>query len=424
LSPDMKTMIEAKTVGKILVFALVIAMSMFSDGRASDLTWSASGGATVSDNIYRDGRGLEENGTLLKQEIAGSVTERFGRGTFSLLAGGGWETIGSKEYTSDVIYRLELNASFPWLRNGRVEAAAKTSQETATPDPGDQDQLRSLVKQSEIGFLIANKTSTVSEWQAKITGTRENSANVDDLQTSGSLQYSRQLTDRHSFSFQGNLDEGKDDASDNSWRGSGAAITLKNSVEHVVNRSYDASWEEIVITDQAGGTNSSDKLGLRVRYRIEKTSGWSYEINLGVDSVKTELMDRVWDPGAGAAIKGPVSQVVEAEASADISTRIQDSRNIGEDRTRRGMAIAGLNWKASRLFTVIPQVQYQHEEIYVLGNQERIDEMFLVTLGTQWTPSRTWLVQFDAIFENIDSTDQTSELDENRLELTISTFFD
>jgi hypothetical protein len=420
----MWSLIEVKNMTRILFSALVIIVSMAAELQAADLTWTTSAKVTSSDNIYRDGPGQEENGTLLTQGITGKVTQRWGRRTFSLLAGGGWETIQGNEVTSDENYRLELNASFPWSATGRLEASAQTSQQTATPDPGDQDQLRSLVNQSEIRLLVGNRISAVSQWQADVRRTKERSINVDDLQNSVSLQYSSRLSQTRSFSFQGNVDDGRDDESEFSWKGSSASITLSNNVERDITRSYDITWEEIVITDQDGVENSSDKLGLRVRFLIEKASGWSYETRLGLDSVQTESEDRIWDPAVGAVAKGPISRVVRAESEFEITTRIQDSRNIGEDRTRRGTARAELSWNASRVMTVIPEVRYQHEEIFTQGFQERIDELFLIIIGTEWTPTRAWLFELDAIFENNDSTDPTSELDENRVELTISSTWD
>lgn len=408
-------------IGGVLFLALLILVGAPSDSSAWDVDGTARAEVIGSNNIYRNGPDLQENGSLLTQGVGVQLLEEQGRSSFSLSLEGGWETIDSQtRHSSDEIFSLDFNARYLWSGTGRVEGTIRNSRDIGDPDVDDLDQGRRLVKVSEVGFLVGDEKPDISLWQVELTERKEKSEGQDEEEMSANLQWSKAVSRVGTLSLEGEFADGQDEVLMDSWQTYSGAVNLDVRVQAALTRGYDLSWEKITIEEADGTENSSERLGFDVRHILQVASGWSYEGALGIDAVKTPSQNGLLRPRGEFIVTGPLSRVVTADTSLEISTHIQDPQDFQAEWTSAGFFVAGVTWDASRVLWIRPSVEFHRDESFGETIEDRLEETVILRVDARWTPSTTWFLEWGAVFENRESTLPDGDLDEKRLELLAS----
>jgi hypothetical protein len=401
---------------------LFVFMVMATESRGMDLTLTTRAGAVFSDNIHRDGSGFEENGSLLTQGAGINMSQESGRRSLNLSLDGGWETLDSKtRWSSEEVYRIDMNVGLPWSQTGRIEGTARTSRETGTPEVDDPDQGRLLTKHINTGLHISDEASAVTRWRIGADQRTEESTIRNLVETTTNFEWSRDFSRVSAVTLQGSNTRGDDDLELSSWKTNKASVVLNNRIKPNVTRSYRLFLEKSTVKEPDDLENESENVGVEIRYTSEKPDGLSYEIAIGFDHLKTPSDEKVVEPSAEVILSGPMSRTVIADGSIEYSLRIQDPLETETEWTRVGRFSAGLAWSATRYFLVLPGIEYIFEDIQGWETLDRTDQTIIAKLNTRWFPARTWAIALGVVLEERDSTENSFELSEGRLELNIST---
>lgn len=407
----------------VILWSLVILLAMASELNAFDFSLTASTDATWSDNIYRNSPGLEESGSLITLEAILEVNEQWGRGSYSLLAGGGLETIDNGVSSTEEINSFRLEVILPVYTTSLVEGYAETSKGTETPEPGDIDQDRILTTYSEVGLIFATRFATASSYQAEIYQNTEESEDLDLKETNWDLQWSSNLDRRRSIFLQGRITTGEEAVADSSWDEFYAVMRLSDQIRPVALLSYEVDWNEFNSNLLGGTMESSYQVSLLVRYEAELVASWTYINELGIDHMVSYTGRRIWEPRAEISILGLLSRTVEANGTVLSAINIGDPLEAGTEWTRENRLEAGLNWNVLSTFSIAPRALYLLEDIHVENASDIEDRTFLYGVNTSWTPSSAWTVEFGGVIERRTSSDPLREMEESRLELSISTTY-
>lgn len=409
---------------KYFLPALLVLMGMASSASGLDIAATARIGATVSDNINRYPSGFEESGSLLTQGVGIRVSGEEQRRSFLLSLDGGWETLESKsESSSEQIYRIDGSFNLPLTRTGRLEGTVGATRGTVTPDEDDPDQGRTLSKETRAGLLVGNDISVVSRWEAGVDARWEDREDLELEETSGRVQWWRDLSRIRTFSVEMSGLDGSDEFERTSWQGLSAALDLTERLSTSSSRTFRLDWEEMVLEEEDGSETTSWMVGLEAGYESQSGSGWSHEGSIGISRFDSSSGEETWEPSGSFSVEKNLSRTTVAEAGVDLRTRMRDPRDDEVEWIRQGRLTAGLMWTLSRKFSVGPRVSYLHEDITGREVPDREDQTLIARVDARWTPYTTWLMEFGVVVEKQESTDPAEELTENRVEIRASSLF-
>jgi hypothetical protein len=405
---------------RVLILTVVIVLGLVRISNALEVQFRVQNMNTFSDNINRAPVGFEVDGYLLSVEGDLSVSGDLKSGSLDFSVGGGLEILDDGEARKSDAFRMELNSMLPWSETGYLEVSIGASDEIAEPDPSDISQVRVRTKTSRAGLEIGKRPTPTFNWRTGLSGRMESRFDRDLEELRGELGFNVELDRRRSLTFDADLTRGDELFDGDSWTNSSVSVDLRKRSDPTSVRGYRLVLEGQDL-EQAGGTSEwSDKVSAVVYYETEMSSGWSFTGELGVDGIKPIVDERRWDPRVEVGLSRTLDRRVQLDGSLSTFSTIQDPFEDKVAWTRESQVRAGLVWSVSRTYTVEPSAHFRFAELFGNGIPDRTDETLILRLGTSWVPARNWSIGLSANSDNRNSSQDSFDLSENRVELNLS----
>ena len=408
---------------RILIMAVAIILGLVNISKAMEVRFTARNMITVSDNIDRAPSGFEASGSLLILQGDLNLSGDLGSGSVDLGVGGGWETLDNGGASDTDNFNFRLNVNIPWSGTGYIEASASTSDATEEPEITDISQVRVRTRKSGMRLEVGKQRSPTFSWRTGLSNRTERRFDRDLNESRAELGWDLELDRRRSLAVDVDFEEGTEDFDGNTWTGSSVSVDFKKRPDRITSRGYRLTWEGQKL-EQANGTSEwSDKVSGVVYYERELSSGWSFSSDLGVGGVKTPAGERRWDPQGVLALASTPGRRFRVSSTISSSSTIQDPVEDQVSWTRDSQLRAGLVWSVSRTYTVEPSAQFRYAELFGNGIPDRTDETLILRVGTRWIPARNWSLGLSAQTEDRTSSQDSFDLTEGRLELSLSGTF-
>ena len=408
----------------VLILAVMVALGLTGRTEAAEVQLSVQNMATVSDNISRMPHGTEASGSLLTMQGDLTISSDLGRGHVELVAGGGLETTNDDQAADNENFNFQLNVNLPWSRNGYLEGTASTSDETQEPEINDISQVRVRTRTSRTGLAIGNQATSTFSWRMGASNRTEKRFDRDLEESEAEAGWDLDFDPRRSMSVDITFSDGKEQTNGNTWDDSSVLIDMRKQVDRATSRGYRLTWEGQDLQRADGTIEWSDIASAQIYYEVQMPSGWSFSGDLGLEGVNPPYGERRLEPMAHFALGSAPERRMRFSGSFSTSSEIQDPLDDEVSWSRNSQAQAGLTWNVSRLYSVIPRVQFYFTEQHGDEDVERTDETLILRLETRWAPARNWFLGLNAHKEDRTSTRDVYDLSESRLELTFSgTFF-
>lgn len=408
---------------RILILTVVVILGLVSISNAVEVRFRVQNMVTVSDNIDRAPSGLEVSGSLLIMQGELSLSGDLGSGSVDLGIGGGWEALDNGESSNTDNFNFRLNVNIPWSGTGYVEGSASTSDATEEPEITDISQVRVRTRTSRMNLEVGKRATPTFRWRTGLSNRTESRFDRDLDESRAELGWDVKLNRRRSLAVDVAYNRGTEDFDGDSWTGSSVSVDIRKRSDRVTSGGYKLAWEGQNL-ERAGGTREwSDKVSAVGYYEIEMPSGWSFISELGVDGIKPIVDERRWEPRADLGLASAPGRRFRVSGNLSSSSTIQDPVEDQVAWTRDSQVRAGLVWRVSRTYTVEPSAQFRYAELFGNGIADRTDETLILRLGTRWIPGRKWSVGLSAQTEDRNSSQDSFDLSEGRLELSLSGTF-
>ena len=405
---------------RITMLMLVVILGLVDVSSALDVDFGLDIMAVSSDNLFRAPFGLERDGYLLSIDGDFLVSGDLGSGSYDLSIGGGRETQYAEGSTDSDNYDIRLVTRVPWSGKGYVEGTAGTSEGTAEPDLMDISQVRVRTKESLMKFEVGRQTTLKSKWRTALVRQTEERFDHDFSELKAELGLNVGLDRRRSLAIDMVLNSGTEDVNESDWTGSSASVDLRTKGSSTFTGGYRLAWEDQKLELADGTVDRSEKLTALIHYEINTFSGWTFSSDLGIDSLKTPIGNRQGEANAILALASAKDKKIGMSGTLATSTVIQDPIENEVAWTRNSHISSGILWNYSRKFSVEPNVYYLLAELFGNGIADRKDATLILRLDTRWLASRNWTVELNAHSEVRDSSENTFDLYEDKLELRVT----
>jgi len=388
--------------------------------------WEAGAGAysraMVSNNIDRAPIGKEVEGYRLSMGGNAKVMGYVGAGTVNLNIMGGWETENGETADFDT-YSVLLDARLPWSRTGYFEGSASIADETVDPDLTDISQVRVRTRTSELSLGIGKKATPTVGWFAGVTGRTEKRFDRDLKEGELNLGWETVLNTRRSLDLDVGLRSGTDDFMGNTWTGYTMTVDTSKQLTRSSSSGYRVEWEGSQLELRSGVIQSSDRVTVLHHYEKLIKSNWSLANDIGTDGIHPQNAKREWLPRWLLGIRGDTGERTRVYATAYSSSTIQDPEEAIVSRTTNSVFDAGLTWNLFRNLSFGPRFVFRDALLVEEGAPDRTDQTYLTELGLKWIPGRDWSIDLTFADEDLDSTNDSFDLSETRLELALAGLF-
>jgi hypothetical protein len=412
--------------GKALISAMLLLVFVLGYSRTSEALRYEAGfdGLLIgSDNIGRGPDNQRSEGYLSTLEAKMSVIYQTRASSMALSLSGGYEFRVADVTTESTNYFSRLTGRTHWSRTGYIEGTVSSSEGTAEPDLTDLSQARVRSKTSQTGLLIGGRPNPISEWQTLVDQRTEDRPDRELLESSVKFAYRGTVSAARRMSFETELIDGEEKVEDDEWTDTSANFEYRKQSSATATYGYRLLWEQLKLKQDGGSSNKTNKTTAFFFNELVIPSGWTLFSGLGVDALNLpEGADRV-EPNADLGLTSPPKRRVLVTANISTNASIQDPVEAGATWTRNNRGLTSVLWNATRRYSVKPSVALLYSELYQNEVVSRKDQTLVLGLETTWNPSKHWSVELNGFAESRDSSDNTADLSENRIEFRVTGIF-
>lgn len=390
---------------------------------AVETDWTITVRTQASNNIDRLPPGQEVKGEVFSTRLGMRQEEHYGRDVYLLEAYGGWEKATGTNDSRQGIYGLSTDITWDLHQETYLKLNAGTSRETTALDSlTDLDRTRALTKRRSATVTTGGKTPSGGSWEFAAGGEsldrEDETTRTKQLDASSNIVLSR----RAHLTLAGSALGGRNDPTGDDWDSERVAMGITSDYSRGSALGGEFFWSGSK-TRFGGATDTYElnTVGMRLFNDSTPRPGISYHTEIGVDGTNIDRFGREWKPRILLSLRSRLGQATDINARASYSANVYRGADRTPEWARTVGAGAGIAWRAGRTVTFSSAADFRKDEFPASSaGAQRDQNEYSARAGISWQAAPGVSVTLDLMKDSVNSTLDTEDLDEDRLELAVT----